>query len=99
MNIYLYIAPNYFCKIITAFKARNHRLPVEIGRWTGVPLNERKCCLCELNENCDEFRYLLSCHYFREYGIQITKQYFYKKANIIKFSQQINIEIRKQLTK
>jgi hypothetical protein len=31
MNKYFYIAPNYFC---TAFRTRNHRLPVDIGRLT-----------------------------------------------------------------
>jgi hypothetical protein len=99
MNKYFYIAPNYFCKIITAFRTRNHRLPVEIGRWTGVPLNERKCCLCELNEVGDEFHYLLSCHYFKEYRKHFIKQYYFKNANIIKFSQLLNIENKNQLIK
>ena len=99
MNKYFYVIPNYFCKIITSFRTRNHRFPVEVGRWTGVPLNDRKCELCEDNEIGDEFHYLLSCQYFKNDRKHFLKQYYYTNANIIKFSQLLNTGNKSQLVK
>lgn len=32
MNKYFQLLPNYYCRIITAFRTHNHKLPNEIGR-------------------------------------------------------------------
>ncbi|MCG8110258.1 MAG: reverse transcriptase family protein, partial [Candidatus Thiodiazotropha taylori] len=29
---------NYYCKILIAFRTRNHKLPIELGRWSSVHL-------------------------------------------------------------
>ena len=42
---YITILPTRFCKWFIRSPTRNHRLPVVIGRWYSVPLNE---CLCPL---------------------------------------------------
>ena len=33
-------------KIMIKFQTRNNKLPVEIGRWNKVPINQRLCKLC-----------------------------------------------------
>ena len=38
-----------------------HKLPVESGRYTKTPYEDRVCTLCQSNEIGDEFHYLLSC--------------------------------------
>ena len=42
-SAYLHLIPDYMSKSLLAFRTRNHRLPVEVGRWISMPLNERKC--------------------------------------------------------
>jgi hypothetical protein len=96
-NKYLNFLPNYFCKIITSFRTRNHRLPVEVGRWTGVPYTERKCTLCNLNEVGDEFHYIFNCKFLCEERKKFIKPYYYRNPNILKFSQLLNIENKQEL--
>jgi len=57
---YLDILPERYRIVFTIFRVSNHRLPVEISR--NVPINERKCNIC--NNNCigDEFRFILECN-------------------------------------
>ena len=42
------------------FRCSNLKIPIETGRWTGVPRNERTCNLCN-NGIGDEFHYLFLC--------------------------------------
>ena len=60
-SAYLHLIPDYMSKTLLAFRTRNHRLPVEVGRWISMPLNERKCTHC--NDLGDEFHYLFKCNY------------------------------------
>jgi len=46
------------------FRTRNYRLPVEVGCWTNINYEDRKCKLCESNCVGDEFHYILECSYF-----------------------------------
>ena len=54
---------NRQCKYLTAFRTRNHRMPVETGRWQSRPLNERICTLC-MTDVGDEYHYILQCKHF-----------------------------------
>jgi hypothetical protein len=42
----------------------NHRLPIEVGRWTNVERHNRLCQLCQSREIGDEFHYVLQCPNF-----------------------------------
>ena len=60
----------YFLKLqpkhsipLVKFRTGNHRFPVEIYRWEGIPLSERKCTLCNSNDIGDEYHYLLKCNF------------------------------------
>jgi hypothetical protein len=49
-----------FCR----FRTSNHRLPIEVGRWTNVERHNRLCQLCQSREIGDEFHYVLQCPNF-----------------------------------
>ena len=92
---YISTMPRSQWKSLIRFRTRNHKLPVEVGRWKSVPLNERLCIYC--NELGDEFHYLMSCKHFEDERKQCLKSYFYKRPNIIKFEQLLNLQDDKQL--
>ena len=77
------------CRNILAFRTRNHRLQVEVGRWVGLPINERKCDFCN-DDIGDEFHFLFKCEQFKIDRKQLIKPYFYKNPNIIKYQELIN---------
>ena len=100
MNNYFSYLSNTKCKTLTAFRTRNHRLPVEVGRWSGIPLNERLCWLCKA-EVGDEFHYLLKCTHFKDIRPKYIKPYFTKNPNVLKFNNLMNStnkEIIRKLT-
>ncbi len=51
---------------LVRFRTANHKLPIETGRWLGIPHSERKCTLCNNNDLGDEFHYLLVCPHFSD---------------------------------
>ena len=54
-NKYFTFLSNKNCRLLTALRTRNHHFPIEIGRWTSTPLNERICNLCQTDVG-DEFQ-------------------------------------------
>ena len=76
----------YYSKIIK-YKTGNHRLPVETGRWDDIPLNERKCKICTIDDIGDEYHYLFTCDYFTSDRKLYLKPYFYVKPNIRKYRE------------
>ena len=67
------------------FRTSNYKLPIETGRWENIPLNERKCTLCNKNDIGDDFHYLFICPYFANDRINFLKPYFYSRPNILKY--------------
>ena len=43
---FIAVLPTLFGKWFIRFRTKNHRFPVEIGRWYSVPLNARLCPYC-----------------------------------------------------
>ena len=98
-SIYIKKLPTYYCKNLFRFLTRNHRLPIETGRWKSTPTNERKCSQC--NDIGDEYHYLLKCPQFNDIRKKYIKRYYYKRPNMIKFTQLLaseNIPKLKQLS-
>ena len=60
---YINILDKSSCKRLIAFLTRNHRLPIEIGRWQNIPSHDRKCVF-DCNDTGDEYHYLIKCHVF-----------------------------------
>ena len=96
---YFLILPRKFYIPLVKFRTTNHFFPVETGRWQGVDLAERKCELCTANDICDEFHLLLVCSYFSEPRKKYIKQYYYTRANVLKFREILSTTNENQLTK
>ena len=82
---YLFEFPKKIFFPIIRFRTTNHKLPVEIGRWSNVPLDERTCTKCSRNCLGDEFHYLLECDYFIPERQHLIKKLFYTPPNILKY--------------
>ena len=67
------------------FRTSNYKLPVETGRWENIPLQERKCNLCNKNDLGDGFHYLLVCTHFTNVRTELLKPYYYTRPNILKY--------------
>ena len=98
LNKYFTIIPNYYCQIITRFRTRNHKCPIEVGRYHNIPINERICFLCNHGIG-DEYHYILECHHFNDSRIKYIKPYYYNNHNTLKFDQLFNTENKIELIK
>ena len=43
------------------FEKKKRKLPIEVGRWSNIPREQRICTLCNLQKIGDEFHYLFEC--------------------------------------
>lgn len=93
---YILQLPLSLCKIYIRFRTRNHKLPVETGRWKGIQLFERKCTLCD-GDLGDEYHYLLVCDHFKEERQKYLKPYYYNRNNTLKFNQLMNVTVIKDM--
>ena len=94
-SIYIKMLSTYYCKLLIRFLTRNHKLPIEVGRWRSIPSNERKCPYC--NDVGDEFHYLLKCSKFDEIRKKFIKNYYYTRPNMLKFQQLLSSECAQEL--
>ena len=95
---YIKILSTYQCKKLIAFLTRNHRLPVEVGRWRSIPSNERKCTHCT-DDIGDEFHYLFQCTIFQEDRRKYLKTHLYTRPNTLKLQQILSSENTQELKK
>jgi hypothetical protein len=72
------------------FRLSNHFLPIEKGRWSKVPRENRICTLCSLDEIGDEFHYLFICDKFKDERSINLKKFYTIHPNVIKFKQLFN---------
>ena len=54
---YLTDLPDALKYIVCKFRTVNHKLPIETGRYTRIPRNDRTCKMCDSGQLGDE----LSC--------------------------------------
>ena len=55
----------YHTNTLLSFRARNHRLPVEVGRRRGIPVHDRQCTYCN-DDIGDELHYYQYAKQFHE---------------------------------
>ena len=67
---YLQKLPFQTKKNLCLFRTRNHKLPIETGRWIRLDISERKCHLCYQDVG-DEFHFLFSCQALARKGANI----------------------------
>ena len=76
-STYIDVLSPILCKCLMSYRIRNHRLPVEVGRWQSTPLNERLCSYCKSGIG-DKYHYLLVCNNLRNERSKFVKTYYYK---------------------
>ena len=73
------------------FRCGNHSLPISNIRYNRLSNDiDRMCKKCNLNDQGDEFHYILVCPYFSAKRKIYIKNYYYTRPNGIKFSQLFN---------
>lgn len=75
-----------FRHALSKVRMSSHRLEIEAGRWHrphSIPLDERKCRVCNIIE--DEFHFILECTLFQNIRKKYIKRYFWLRPNIPKF--------------
>jgi hypothetical protein len=98
LNQYFQVLSNHYSRILTKFRTRNHRLPIEVGRWHNTPLYNRICPYCH-NNSCigDEMHFILECNHFEQDRKRLIKPYYYIRSNTLKFSQLFNSTNKREL--
>ena len=96
---YLTILPESKYLSFLKFRTANHKLPIEVGRWTNTDISDRKFPKCDANDLGDEFHYLLQCQYFKRDRIQFLDKFYYTRPNVLKFTQLMNSDNPKVLKK
>ena len=81
------------------FRTLNHKLPIQSGRKSHIPRNERLCPKCNMQDIGDEFHYVLVCPYFTEMRKKYIALKYYQKPNTIKFLYLFCDSKRRQLVK
>ena len=79
------------------FRAGNHRLPVNTGRYDNTPKENRICTLCETNDIGDEFHCVFVCPALNTYRNMYIKKYYYTRPNIIKMNMLFNTSNKREL--
>ncbi|MEW8547695.1 MAG: hypothetical protein AB2693_29660, partial [Candidatus Thiodiazotropha sp.] len=95
---YLLKLPFNLKRSLCLFRTRNHRLPIETGKWLNIDIADRKCHLCNASLG-DEFHYLLCCEKLALERRRYIKTYYYRRPNTIKFNQLMNITNISELKK
>ena len=65
----------------------SNRLEIEAGSWVRVnrvPVNERKCRLCNVME--DEYHFVIECHRYNELRKKYVLKYYFKGLVYINLS-------------
>ena len=82
-----------FRHALSKVRMSSHRLEIEAGRWHrphSIPLDERKCRVCNIIE--DKFHFILECTLFQNIRKKYIKRYFWLRPNIPKFIQLMTSE-------
>ena len=96
LKSYLINLPSQYMFAFCKFKCANHKFPIVTGRYNGLPIDERICTLCNMNEIGDEFHYLYKCIHFNDVRLKYLKRYYYTHPSMEKTEQLFNIKNKKK---
>ena len=72
----------------------SNRLEIEAGRWVRVnervPVNERKCRLCNVME--DEYHFVIECNRYNELRKKYIPKYYFQRPSMYKFGELVTTE-------
>ena len=77
---YLVDLPDNLRKILTKFRCRNHRLPIERGCQENIPPDMRLCHYCR-EDIGDEYHYLLIFRHFKNERKKYVESKFWKRPS------------------
>ena len=89
---YLIDLPDALEYIVCKFRTVNHKLPIETGRYTRIPRNERVCKMCNSGQLGDEFHFCLECPALKELRNTFLPANSYKRPNVVNFGRILNIK-------
>ena len=81
------------------FRATNHKLSIETGRWYSIDRENRKCLKCNSRSIGDELHYIMQCHFIAENRTQLINRYLTQRPNILKFKQIVCTSEKNKLEK
>jgi hypothetical protein len=73
--------------LLCKFKTTNHKLPIEKGRWSNIPRENRYCKLCQKNQIGDEYHYIFEYTNLSEKRNSLLPKHLIERPNIIKFKK------------
>ena len=83
-----------FRNAISKLRMAFNRLEIEAGRWVRVkervPVNERKCRLCNVME--DEYHFVIECNRYNELRKKYIPKYYFQRPNMYKFVELVTTE-------
>ena len=89
---YLIYLPDALKYIVCKFYTVNHKLPIETGRYTRIPRNERVCKMCNSGQLEDKFHFFFECPTLKELRNKFLLANIYKRSNVINFGRILNIK-------
>ena len=82
---------------LTKFRTANHKLPIEKGRYTNLQIEQRNCCLCNLDNIGDEYHFLFECPALSDLRKKYISKYYITNPNFYKYSQLLSVKGGKKL--
>jgi hypothetical protein len=71
--------------ILAKLRLSSQKLNIELGRHNNIHRNERKCTLCNLKDNEDEFHFVLKFPVCADLRRQYIPKYYYTQASVMKY--------------
>ena len=87
-----------YMQAFSKLRMSSHRLAIESGRWvrpTRIPVDDRKCTLCEVLE--DEYHFVIECNRYVELRKKYIPKYYWQRPSMIKFVELLNTTNKKLL--
>ena len=98
MSPYIAIVTNCSLrKYLARLRMSSHMLKVETGRHINVPLNERKCELCNKNDIEDEYHFILICPFYDDIRKKYIDKFYQAHPSVFKFLHLLNSSSQKVL--
>ena len=85
--------------LLCKFRTTNHKLPIEKGRWSNIPRENRYCELCQKKQIGDEYHYIFECTNLSEKRTSLLPKHLIERPNIIKFKNLMTSERKPILQK
>ena len=96
---YITELPMYSARVLTKFRCRNHKLPIEKGCHLNIERHLRHCTNCNSGEVGDEFHYLFRCVAFHRERRKYLPQYCWSNASALTFNSLMNSQNKRILLK